>query len=116
VLDSELGFVVVFRSPAGGRPAATYLFCFAKKGKPKKATAPSLPFGFPFVQVKKWEMSTTRYAQTWTFLIHFLPYTNGSARSGMQVKGNGEIAIGSESVRKIRITRGKIHEKLIKFQ
>jgi hypothetical protein len=30
--------IVVFRLLAGGRPATTYLFCFAKKGMPKKAT------------------------------------------------------------------------------
>jgi hypothetical protein len=29
--------VVVVRLLAGGRPATTYLFCFAKKGNPKKA-------------------------------------------------------------------------------
>ncbi|MGZ3238279.1 MAG: hypothetical protein ACXU8A_12985, partial [Burkholderiaceae bacterium] len=28
---------------AGGSPAASYLFCFAKKGNPKKATAQTLP-------------------------------------------------------------------------
>ncbi|MES2047492.1 MAG: hypothetical protein V4447_03755, partial [Pseudomonadota bacterium] len=31
--------VAVFRLLAGGRPAATNLSCFAKKGLPKKATA-----------------------------------------------------------------------------
>ncbi|RBA24920.1 hypothetical protein [Herminiimonas fonticola] len=51
-------------SVAGGSPAASYLFCFAKKGNPKKATAQPLPFGFPFVQIKKWEANETRFAQT----------------------------------------------------
>jgi hypothetical protein len=51
-------------SVAGGSPAASYLFCFAKKGNPKKATAQPLPFGFPSVQIKKWEANETRYAQT----------------------------------------------------
>jgi hypothetical protein len=32
-------FACGLRSLAGGSPAATYLFCFAKKGKPKKASA-----------------------------------------------------------------------------
>jgi len=49
---------------AGGSPAASYLFCFAKKGNPKKATAQPLPFGFPFVQIKKWEANEIRCAQT----------------------------------------------------
>ena len=51
-------------SVAGGSPAATYFSCFAKKSKQKKATAQPLPFGFPFVQSKKWEANETRYAQT----------------------------------------------------
>jgi hypothetical protein len=32
---------------AGGGPAAAHFSCLAKKSKPKKATAKSLPFGFP---------------------------------------------------------------------
>ncbi len=38
-------FLVALRLPAGGRPAATYLSCFAKKGMPKKATAFRCPAG-----------------------------------------------------------------------
>ena len=38
---------VYVRLLAGGRPAATYLFCFAKKGMPKKATAKSPPLRVP---------------------------------------------------------------------
>jgi hypothetical protein len=34
--------VVAVRLLAGGRPATTYLFCFAKKGMPKKATQSEL--------------------------------------------------------------------------
>ncbi|MDE2428916.1 MAG: hypothetical protein KGM99_09325, partial [Burkholderiales bacterium] len=36
----------------------------AKKSKPKKATAKSLPCGFPLLQVAKWESFETRFAQT----------------------------------------------------
>jgi hypothetical protein len=44
--------------------------------------------------VKKWEMSTTRYAQTWTFLIHFLPRTIGSVTSGnAEIKNSIDINI-----------------------
>ncbi|WP_422944650.1 hypothetical protein [Undibacterium sp. Ren11W] len=39
--------VVVVRLLAGGRPATTYLFCFAKKGMPKKATQSRCPCGIP---------------------------------------------------------------------
>ena len=39
----------------------------------------AVPSGCPIVQVKKWEKFETRYAQTRTFLIHFLPRTSGSA-------------------------------------
>ena len=52
------------RSQAGSGPAASYLFCFAKKGNPKKATTLPLAFGFPIVRVKKWESLETRFAQT----------------------------------------------------
>jgi hypothetical protein len=37
--------VVVARLLAGGRPATTYLFCFAKKGMPKKAPQSRCPSG-----------------------------------------------------------------------
>jgi len=75
---------------AGGGPAATYLFCFAKKGRPKKATAQTLPFGFPFVRGRKWETKTTRLRlRHFSFLIHFLPRTNGSVSSGT-AKSNGK--------------------------
>jgi hypothetical protein len=33
-----------------------------KKSKQKKATAKTLPYGFPFVQVKKWENVETLFA------------------------------------------------------
>jgi hypothetical protein len=39
--------VVVVRLLAGGRPATTYLFCFAKKGMPKKAPQSRCPCGMP---------------------------------------------------------------------
>jgi hypothetical protein len=38
------------------------------------------------VQVKKWERSETRFAQTHSFLIHFLPSTNGCATVGVRQK------------------------------
>ena len=42
----------------------------------------AVPAGCPIVQVVKWEKFETRYAQTRTFLIHFLPSTSGSATCG----------------------------------
>ena len=48
-------YIRAHRFQAGSGPAASYLFCFAKKGNPKKATTLPLAFGFPIVQVKKWE-------------------------------------------------------------
>jgi hypothetical protein len=48
-----------------GWPGSHSLF-FAppKKSKQKKGDRKPLAFGFPFVQVKKWEMKRTRCAQT----------------------------------------------------
>ncbi|CAL61064.2 hypothetical protein; putative exported protein [Herminiimonas arsenicoxydans] len=57
-------FLMVGNQMPGGSPAATHFSCFAKKSKQKKATAQPLPFGFPFVQIKKWEVNETRYART----------------------------------------------------
>jgi len=54
------------RPLVGCGPTASYLFCFAKKGNPKKATQAPLPFGFPIVHNKKWESVETRFAQTAT--------------------------------------------------
>ena len=45
---------------AEGSPAATHFLCFAKESKQRKATAEPLPFGFPFMQDKKWEANETR--------------------------------------------------------
>jgi hypothetical protein len=51
--------------PAGGRPATTYLSCFAKKGKPKKATAKSTtsrcPFGVPVCAGQKMGKRSNRF-------------------------------------------------------
>ena len=62
---------VDLRAGAGGSPAATHLFCFAKKGKRKKATEASRPFGVPVCAVKKMGRSETRCAQTSALLIPF---------------------------------------------
>ena len=43
------------RSQVGGSPTASYLFCLAKKGNPKKATTLPLPFGCPIVRFKNGE-------------------------------------------------------------
>jgi hypothetical protein len=65
---------------AGGRPAATYLFCFAKKGMPKKATQSRCPCGIPNCAGRKMgKVRNSPAAQTRTFLIHFPPRTIGSA-------------------------------------
>ncbi|MDO8729329.1 MAG: hypothetical protein Q7K26_05630 [bacterium] len=88
-----LNLVVVFRLLAGGRPAATPFLCFAKEEEAKKGDRTSLPFGFPLVQVKKWEVPTTRYAQTRALLFPFSASHNRQFRSGiLKVKSNGEIA------------------------
>lgn len=39
-------------------------FASPKKGSKERRPQPSLPFGFPFVQDKKWESFETRCAQT----------------------------------------------------
>ncbi|MES2106183.1 MAG: hypothetical protein V4634_19345 [Pseudomonadota bacterium] len=77
---------------AGGGPAATYLFCFAKKGKPKKATADLPPVmalaPSHFVHPKKWEMNETRCAQT-TFISDPFSVTHKMLRpERMKVKNN----------------------------
>ena len=76
-----------------GGPAASYLFCLAKKGNPKKATArlalrvPALRCGTLRV-TKKWEMFETRLRlRQRTFLIHFF-VTRSAASQADKVKGN----------------------------
>ncbi|MBC3808095.1 hypothetical protein H8K52_12145 [Undibacterium seohonense] len=60
--SSSFNFVMIISRPlAGCGPAATHFSCFAKKSKQKKATALSLPFGFPIMQGKKWESVETRF-------------------------------------------------------
>jgi hypothetical protein len=97
--------VVVVRLPAGGRPAASHLFCFAKKGDPKKAMQSRCPAGARLCRSKNGERSklaapagrisackriplrrrgacTTKpllHLRQASFLIHFLPSTSGSA-------------------------------------
>jgi hypothetical protein len=71
------------RPLAGGGPAATHFSCFAKKSKQKKATALSLPFGFPIMQGKKWESVETRFAQTTTLSLSiFCPAQLASPEAG----------------------------------
>ena len=73
-------FVVVVRLLAGGRPAASHLFCFAKKGNPKKAPQSRCPCGMPNCAGRKMgKVRNSPAAQTRTFLIHFPPRTIGSA-------------------------------------
>jgi hypothetical protein len=45
------------------RQPLTFL-CFAKERVSKRKATADLPFGFPFMCCKKWEMSETRCAQT----------------------------------------------------
>ena len=71
--------VVVVRLPAGGRPAASHLFCFAKKGDPKKATQSRCPAGARLCRSKNGERSKLATLKQASFLIHFLPGTSGSA-------------------------------------
>ncbi len=75
---------VYWRLPTGGSPAATYLSCFAKKGKPKKATALPLPLrGSRLCRSKNGKRPQLATLRQGRFFIHFLPCTIGSARSGI---------------------------------
>ena len=72
---------------AGGGPAATFFLCFAKERRQRKATAQPLPFGFPIVQIKKWEANETRYAQTaFTSFSIFCPEQSAASQ---RLKFNG---------------------------
>jgi hypothetical protein len=83
--------VVVVRLQAGGRPATTYLFCFAKKGMPKKATQSRCPCGIPNCAGRKMgKVRNSPAAQTRTFLIHFPPRTIGSATCEFESKANSK--------------------------
>nr|WP_315487565.1 hypothetical protein [uncultured Undibacterium sp.] len=71
----------------GGSPTASYLFCFAKKGNPKKATTLPLAFGFPIVQDKKWESVETRLRlKQQHFLYPFSVQHNWQCQKWMKVK------------------------------
>ena len=103
VLDFELPTVFAVRLPTGGSPVATSFLCFAKEMEAKKGDRASLPFGCPLVQVKKWEVPTTRYAQTRALLYPFSASHKRQLRSGiLNVKSNGEIANDSLSARTVR--------------
>jgi hypothetical protein len=58
---------------AGGEPAATYLFCFAKKGRPKKATARLA------LRVLTLRFSTICAAQKMGRVLNSLPLQGASA-------------------------------------
>jgi hypothetical protein len=84
-------FVVVGRLPTGGRPATTYLFCFAKIGMPKKATQSRCPCGMPNCAGRKMgKVRNSPAAQTRTFLIHFPPRTIGSATCEFESKATSK--------------------------
>ena len=53
---------------AGGSPAATYLSCAAKKGRPKKAAPLSRPFGVPCVTRIDRRLRNSPAARTQTVL------------------------------------------------
>ena len=60
VLCASRGYLI-----AGGSPAAVYLSCFAKKGKPKKATPIHRPFGGPYAARQAGRLRNSRLrAQT----------------------------------------------------
>ncbi len=76
------------RSQVGGSPTASYLFCFAKKGNPKKATTLPLAFGFPIEQDKKWESFETRLRlKQRSFLYPFSVLHNWQCQKWVKVKG-----------------------------
>jgi hypothetical protein len=80
-------FIQTQRSQVGGSPTASYLFCFAKKGNPKKATTLPLAFGFPIVQDKKWESVETRLRlKQQHFLYPFSVQHNWQCQKWMKFK------------------------------
>ncbi|MFC0352008.1 hypothetical protein [Undibacterium danionis] len=88
------------RSQVGSGPTASYLFCFAKKGNPKKATTLPLAFGFPIEQDKKWESVETRYAQTRHFLYPFSVPHNWQCQKWVKVKNKVETSESEKPVEK----------------
>ncbi|MBC3807420.1 hypothetical protein H8K52_08700 [Undibacterium seohonense] len=83
---------------AGCGPAASYLFCFAKKGNPKKATTLPLAFGFPIVQDKKWESLETRLRlKQQGFLYPFSVLHNWQCQKWVKVKSN-DLQLPSENL------------------
>jgi hypothetical protein len=84
----------MLRSPAGGRPAATDLFCFAKKGKPKKATALPLPLrGSRLCKSKNGKCPQLATLRQGHFFFHFLPCTNGSGRADGGSKARARLQV-----------------------
>ncbi|MFZ6816335.1 hypothetical protein ACO0K3_17820, partial [Undibacterium sp. Rencai35W] len=64
----------------------------------KKATAQSLPFGFPFEQVKKWEVSETRLRlRQRTLLFPFSNLLKRQRHSGLQINCNCNFNFKSKS-------------------
>jgi len=73
----------VRRDLAGGSPAASYLFCFAKKGNPKKATARRCPTGSHESSApvgKRMQLATLKH--------HALLYPTGTLLSWQRLKRN----------------------------
>jgi hypothetical protein len=58
-------------------------FASPKKVSQKRRPHFAAPSGFPVMQVKKWEVSTTRCAQTRTLLYPFSALHNRQLRSGI---------------------------------
>jgi hypothetical protein len=74
--------------PAGGRPAATHFSLLSpKKSKQKKGDRKTLPCGFPFVQVKKWENVETHFAALRSNTTLSYPFFAPHKRQRLKRKG-----------------------------
>jgi hypothetical protein len=70
-------------SPGVARQPPTFFGSPKKVGKENDRTS-AAPSGYPFMQVKKWEMWELAALKHPHFFIHFLPRTNGSFPAELQ--------------------------------
>jgi hypothetical protein len=65
----------------GGSPTASYLFCFAKKGNPKKATLYAALRVPNYAKQKMGSCGNSLRSNSRNSFFHFLPRTIGSAEA-----------------------------------
>ena len=91
-LTLEFTFILAYRSQVGCGPTAKHLFCFAKKGAPKKATVDSpLRGAYATLQhnlcfTKNGKVLKLAALRQQHFLIHFLWSTNYIVSNGSKSK------------------------------